>query len=297
MGLPEWIKTPRSAVIPFGVFEKVMEHPANRVIAVEYARLVNEELHTKDVMHVLEKLKACIKRLEAPQEMVVAIKKALVDSEIINAGQLDGAEFDDAYMALKGVWASKWNDRAYYSCKKANIGVEFVQMAVLVQRLVEAEYAFVIHTVNPSNDDKDYMYAEVVVGLGETLVGNFPGRALGFQMRKDAKQGPEVQSLPSKSTALFGGGLIFRSDSNGEDLPGFAGAGLYDSIPMVTNSEKIVQYHNERLVVDESFADELMRGICKVAVDVEKAYGGVAQDIEGCYKDGKFYVVQTRPQV
>jgi len=295
--LPEWIQTPRSAVIPFGVFEKVMEHPANSVIAVEYARLVNEELHTKDVMHVLEKLKACIKRLEAPQEMVVAIKKALVDSEIINAGQLDGAEWDDAYMALKGVWASKWNDRAYYSCKKANIGVEFVQMAVLVQRLVEAEYAFVIHTVNPSNDDKDYMYAEVVVGLGETLVGNFPGRALGFQMRKDAKQGPEVQSLPSKSTALFGGGLIFRSDSNGEDLPGFAGAGLYDSIPMVTNSEKIVQYHNERLVVDKSFADELMRGICKVAVDVEKAYGGVAQDIEGCYKDGKFYVVQTRPQV
>jgi len=61
-------------------------------------------------------------------------------------------------------------------------------MAVLVQRLVEAEYAFVIHTVNPSNDDAAYMYAEVVVGLGETLVGNFPGRALGFQMRKDCSQ-------------------------------------------------------------------------------------------------------------
>jgi len=43
-------------------------------------------------------------------------------------------------------------------------------MAVLVQRLVEAEYALVVHTVNPSNDDKDYMYAEVVVGLGETLL-------------------------------------------------------------------------------------------------------------------------------
>ena len=105
------------------------------------------------------------------------------------------------------MWASKWNDRAYYSCKKAGIGQEFVQMAVLVQRLVEAEYAFVIHTVNPSNNDADYMYAEVVVGLGETLVGNFPGRALGFQMRKDGTEAPEIQSLPSKSTGLFGGGL------------------------------------------------------------------------------------------
>merc|ERR1712216_178204 len=137
-------------------------------------------------MKVLEKLKACIKSLKAPNEMVEAVKKALVDSEIIAQGQLDGAEWDDAFLALKGVWASKWNDRAYYSCKKAGIGQEFVQMAVLVQRLVEAEYAFVIHTVNPSNDDKDYMYAEVVVGLGETLVGNFPGRALGFSMRKVA---------------------------------------------------------------------------------------------------------------
>ena len=112
------------------------------------------------------------------------------------------------------MWASKWNDRAYYSCKKAGIGQEFVQMAVLVQRLVEAEYAFVIHTVNPSNNNADYMYAEVVVGLGETLVGNFPGRALGFQMRKDGTEAPEIQSLPSKSTGLFGGGLIFRSHSN-----------------------------------------------------------------------------------
>jgi alpha-glucan,water dikinase len=220
-------------VIPFGVFEKVMGHPDNKEIAAEYKRLVDAELHSaSDPLTVLSQLKACIKKLCAPKEMVDAIKKALTDSEIVGEGQLDGADWDDAYMALKGVWASKWNDRAYYSCKKANIGVEFVQMAVLVQRLVEAEYAFVIHTVNPSNDDKNYMYAEVVVGLGETLVGNFPGRALGFAMRKDLSAPPEIQSLPSKSVALFGGGLIFRSDSNGEDLPGFAGAGLYDSILM-----------------------------------------------------------------
>ena len=29
--LPEWIQTPRSAVVPFGVFEKVMEHADNSV--------------------------------------------------------------------------------------------------------------------------------------------------------------------------------------------------------------------------------------------------------------------------
>ena len=30
-------------------------------------------------------------------------------------------------------------------------------------------------------------------------------------------------------------GFIFRSDSNAEDLPGFAGAGLFDSFPIVDN--------------------------------------------------------------
>jgi alpha-glucan,water dikinase len=68
-------------------------------------------------------------------------------------------------------------------------------MAVLVQRLVEAEYAFVVHTVNPSTNDKNEMYAEIVVGLGEVLVGNFPGRALGFSMKKDMSEPPHVSVL------------------------------------------------------------------------------------------------------
>lgn len=69
-------------------------------------------------------------------------------------------------------------------------------MAVLVQRLVEAEYAFVVHTVNPSNNDEKEMYAEIVVGLGEVLVGNFPGRALGFSMKKDMSEGVSSGRLP-----------------------------------------------------------------------------------------------------
>ena len=47
------------------------------------------------------------KLYQAPEEMCIAVKSALVDSEIIVEGQLDGAEWEQAYMALKGVWASK----------------------------------------------------------------------------------------------------------------------------------------------------------------------------------------------
>jgi hypothetical protein len=37
--------------------------------------------------------------------------------------------------------------------------------------VVAADYAFVIHTTNPSSGDQGELYAEVVRGLGEVLVG------------------------------------------------------------------------------------------------------------------------------
>lgn len=52
--------------------------------------------------------------------------------------------------ALIGVWASKFNDRAYYSMRKVGLNFMDLRMAVVVQRVVQARYAFVIHTNNPS---------------------------------------------------------------------------------------------------------------------------------------------------
>ena len=52
---------------------------------------------------------------------------------------------------------------------------------------------------------------------------------------------------PSKSDGMFvPESLIFRSDSNGEDLEGYAGAGLYDSITMDETVLKKVDYGEDR---------------------------------------------------
>lgn len=54
---------------------------------------------------------------------------------------------------------------------------------------------------------------------------------------------------PSKSDGMFvRESLIFRSDSNGEDLEGYAGAGLYDSITMDTTELRKVDYASDKLV-------------------------------------------------
>ena len=48
-------------------------------------------------------------------------------------------------------------------------------MVVLVQEIISADCAFVIHTTDPSTGDSLEIYAEIVKGLGETLVGTYPG--------------------------------------------------------------------------------------------------------------------------
>lgn len=60
------------------------------------------------------------------------------------------ARWADAERALVGVWASKFNDRAFFSMRKVGLDFLALRMAVLVQRVVPAQYAFVIHTTNPA---------------------------------------------------------------------------------------------------------------------------------------------------
>ena len=53
---------------------------------------------------------------------------------------------------------------------------------------------------NPFTQDANEIYGEVVPGRGETLVGNYPGRALSFRARRG--ESPVVTSFLSKSTWL-----------------------------------------------------------------------------------------------
>lgn len=168
-------------------------------------------------------------------------------------------------------------------------------MAVLVQEIIPAEYAYVIHTSNPTNGEENEVYVESCLGLGEALVSKMPGQALSFTFDKRTEQG-HINAYPNKPIGLKATGFIFRSDSNSEDLAGFAGAGLFDSYPMHETSEFRIAYNKERLLNDKSFRLNFMNNIAKIGVGIEDLYGQ-PQDIEGAYFNGKFYVVQTRPQV
>eukprot|EP00831_Metopus_contortus_P040797 TRINITY_DN3196_c0_g1_i3.p1 TRINITY_DN3196_c0_g1~~TRINITY_DN3196_c0_g1_i3.p1 ORF type:complete len:315 (-),score=78.26 TRINITY_DN3196_c0_g1_i3:86-1030(-) len=206
-------------------------------------------------------------------------------------------DIESAWKSIKGVFASKFNERAYIATRKLGITLEKIYMAVLVQKVINAEYSFVIHSKNPMSNDEDELYGEIAVGLGEALVGSYAGQSLSFSFNK--KNGTtKVLTLPNKTFCLKSqGGYMFRSDSNTEDLEGFAGAGLFDSIPSASFVRHRVSYSNEKLINDKEFRDYFIKLLCVIGEKIEKIYDGKPQDIEGCYSEEKFYVVQTRPQV
>jgi alpha-glucan,water dikinase len=285
--LADWIHLPASLALPFGALDQTLADFQNRELprACEALAAAAEANPTE----MLARLRAKLEELAAPEDLGGALQGAWRD-----AG-LAPVPWERAWQAIRRVWASTWNERAYLSRRAHGIPHDRLRMAVLIQQVVEADYAFVIHTANPLTGNRGELFAEVVLGLGETLVGNYPGRALGFVYRK-ADRSLEVLSFPGKSIGLYGKGVIFRSDSNGEDLEGFAGAGLYDSFLAEEPERRLLDYTRERLVWDRGFRDDLLRSIARLGLEVEQVLGA-PQDIEGAVAGGRYYIVQARSQV
>ncbi|TVU30245.1 hypothetical protein EJB05_21855 [Eragrostis curvula] len=293
--VPPSVGVPTSVALPFGTFETVLSDKMNKEVDQNIQSL-KKKLNQGE-FSALTEMRHAIVNLIAPVNLVKELEEKMQGCGMPWPGDEGEQRWEQAWMAIKKVWASKWNERAYFSTRKVKLDHDYLSMAVLVQEIVSADYAFVIHTTNPSSGDPLEIYAEVVKGLGETLVGAYPGRALSFVCKKDDLNSPKVLGYPSKPIGLFiKQSIIFRSDSNGEDLEGYAGAGLYDSVPMDKEEEVVLDYTTDPLIIDCSFRNSILSSIARTGYAIEELYGS-PQDIEGVVKDGKIYVVQTRPQM
>jgi len=292
--LPEWINLPASVALPFGSFEAALK--GDKSTADELKRAVDDV--NKGDLSGLERARESIMSMEVPKDVVTELEASM------KAAGIPTPRDDDAWFmalrSLKAVWASKYNERAYTSTKRVGLDYDSISMSVLVQQVVDARYAFVIHTKNPINDDPDEIYVELVRGMGEAIVsGTVPGSALAFTARKDDLDNPQIALYPSKSCGMFvkDSSLIFRSDSNGEDLEGYAGAGLYDSVTTAVMTEETVDYSSDRVVADAEYARMIMSKVSRVGAAIEAALGS-AQDVEGVIDSAdEVTVVQTRPQM
>ncbi|GFZ08961.1 pyruvate phosphate dikinase, PEP/pyruvate binding domain-containing protein [Actinidia rufa] len=164
--------------------------------------------------------------------------------------------WEQVWMAIKKVWASKWNERAYFSTRKVKLGHDYLCMAVLVQEIINSDNAFVIHTTNPLSGDLSEIYAEVL---------GYPSKPIGLFIRWS---------------------IIFRYDSNGEDLEGYAGAGLYD------RRKVVLDYSSDLLIIDAKFRRSILSNIACAESAIEELHG-YPQDIEDRITRNQKYTIMA----
>jgi len=300
------VVVPSSFAVPFGAFEKALKKDPETKASLETClKIANTTTKTNDLelrRTALEKARRVVREgLELPDDFAKELEAAIERTSNANKKV---PSVDDLWASICGVWASKWTERAFNSRLAVGIKEAELSVAVLNMELCDAEFAFVLHSKDPTtleDADTDIMCGEICVGLGESLVGNDPGCALGFRVDKKTKKVVEITSQPSKPVAYYSppNAYIARSDSNGEDLEEFAGAGLYDSIPTAETAARPADYSTCDVIWNVEFRDQLLQKLCDVAVDVERANGGAPQDIEGCVLNGsrELVLLQSRAQL
>ncbi|MHC6593790.1 PEP/pyruvate-binding domain-containing protein [Arthrobacter sp. C152] len=122
--------------------------------------------------------------------------------------------------AVQKCWASLWTDRA--TAYRASLGIDpaGVALAVVVQRMVDADTAGVMFTANPLTGSRRQTVIDASPGLGEAVVSgavnpdHFVVDALTGKVleRKIGAKGREVRPLP-------GGGTEVRESPGAGDAP------------------------------------------------------------------------------
>jgi len=141
----------------------------------------------------LDKISTQIRELILKQRFPNDIKKEILNNykklknktvavrSSATAEDLPTASFagqQDTYLNIKGeekmikavqkCWASLFTSRAIYYREKNNFHHRDVLISVVIQEMIDADYAGVMFTVDPVN--KKYLLIETVQGLGEALV-------------------------------------------------------------------------------------------------------------------------------
>jgi pyruvate,water dikinase len=204
-----------------------------------------------------------------PDDVPVAVRSSACaeDSEAASfAGQqetfLHVRGGDQVRARIRDCWASFFSERAlFYRSQKGSLSD--LGMAVVVQRMVQADVAGVLFTCDPVRKRRDRMVVEAVLGLGEAAVSGAVTPDHYILKRDGTVRKAQVHEQPYAIVANEAGGVAERELSPDEGGARKAG-------------------------------DELLAKLARLGDDLEQRVG-VPQDIEWAVQDGELYVLQARP--
>jgi pyruvate,water dikinase len=163
---------------------------------------------------------------------------------------------------VRACWASFFSERAlFYRARKGSL--EDLEMAVVVQRMVDADVAGVLFTIDPVRQRRDCMVVEAVFGLGEALVSGEVTPDHYVLKRDGTVRRRKLHVQPFAIVSAPGGGTV----------------------------ERVL---DEAQGAAPTLDDETLRALARIGEDLHQS-SGQAQDIEWAIEGGELYVLQARP--
>ncbi|MHA6779686.1 PEP/pyruvate-binding domain-containing protein [Pseudonocardia saturnea] len=170
---------------------------------------------------------------------------------------------DAVRAAVLACWASLWTARAMAYRRRRGIAPDAVSLAVVVQRMVEAESSGVMFTANPANGRRDQIAISTAWGLGESVVGG-------------------TVSTDDHVVDRATGAVLSRHVADKTEMTVYAATG--------TAQRPVPADRRRAPVLDDAAVADLAR----LGARIEEHYGA-PQDVEWARAGGAFQIVQSRP--
>jgi pyruvate,water dikinase len=166
---------------------------------------------------------------------------------------------------VKDCWSSLFTQRAIVYRNEKGMRKSRVSVAVVVQKMIQAEIAGICFTTHPVTKDKNQLIIEAGWGLGEAIVGGHIT--------------PDSYVVNKKTWKIMDINVSEQEKKITRKKSGIGNEWLRVSREL-WNKQKL----NKKQIVD----------LAKLCTKIEKHYKFPC-DIEWAIKKGKFYIVQSRP--
>ena len=165
--------------------------------------------------------------------------------------------------AVRRCWASLWSERAIAYRRQQGVDQATVKLAVVVQRLIPADIAGVLFTVNPITGARNELVLDASPGLGEAVVAGLVT--------------PDHYVLQKR-------GLKIKERR----------AGRREVVIRLAEAGGIEQIQPEATADAPAVPDDAIRELARLGIAIEEHFGA-PQDVEWAWVSGRIYVLQTRP--
>ena len=276
------IPVPLGFVVLASAFEKFLEETD---INVEIKSMWNR-INIEDIESVEENseiLRDLILKAKIPKEIekeildafkrlktkYVAVRSSATaeDSKIDSwAGELEtylNTTKENLIENVKKCWASLFTPRAIFYRFKRNLQRKQVQVAVVIQKMIQSEAAGVCFTVHPVTKDRNQMVIEVAWGLGEILVSG--------------QITPDTYVIEKNTLNIL--------DKN---------INLQERMIVKTQGGNKIIATPKPKKEKQKLSEKQIKELAKLCIKIENHYKD-PQDIEWALEKNKFYTVQTRP--